>query len=151
MKRTKYLLSAFILLFTLTAGCGGYHAKCYPGPELERSQTSIITTDDQFVTIGGVDGERIKLTSSFLLFLNAVFWDGRYPRTVTVLPGNHRIMPCYQGPYITGCVNHWLEIETKAEQTYIIKYNYGENKNIEFWIEPQRNRDRTVHQDLLGL
>ncbi len=146
-----YLVLASILFFPLISGCGGYHAKCYPGPELEKSQTSIITTDDQFVTIGGVDGERIKHTSSFLLFFNAMLWDGRYPRSVTVLPGNHRILPCYQGPYKAGCASHWLEIETKAEQSYIIKYNLGENKGYEFWIEPQRKSDRTVHQELLSL
>jgi hypothetical protein len=150
MKRSKRLLLLFLFIITVS-GCGGYHAKCYEGPELDKSQISIITTDDQFVTIGGVDGEKIEFSKASNL-LNGLMWDGRFPRTVTVLPGHHSILPCYQNPYESGCADNWVDIETKADQTYIIKHKRLDNdKRLKFWIESQQEPDRTTHQKLLNL
>jgi hypothetical protein len=150
MERSKRLLSFFLLFITSVSGCAGYHSKCYDGPELEKSKISIITTDDQFVTIGGVDGEKIKFSKASNFF-NGLMWDGRFPRTVSVLPGHHSILPCYQNPYEASCANSWFDIDTKADQTYIIKHKRQDNKMYEFSIEPQQESDRTTHQKLLNL
>lgn len=150
MKQSKHLLSLFLLFMTAVSGCGGYHSKRYEGPELEKSKISIITTDDQFVTIGGVDGEKEKFSKASDFF-NGLMWGARFPRTVSLLPGHHSILPCYQNPYEASCAESWFDIETEADQTYIIKHERLDNKKFRFWIEPQQKSDRTTHQKLLNL
>ncbi len=132
--------------------CGGYHSRQDSGPELDKSKISIITTDDQFVTIGGLDGKRIDISKS-PNFKNALIWGGRFPRTITVLPGWHSVWPCYQNPYESACSEGWIELETKAGQSYIIKHERSkENKKIiKLWIQNQDGTEKTQHQKLLNL
>ena len=152
MKRKNCTILALSLIFVCIIGCGGYHSKNYTGPKLDRSEVLIITTDDQFVTIAGVDGEKIKFSKPSNLF-NGLIWGGRFPRTISVLPGQHTIWPCYQNPYETGCAVDWIYIETAPGQSYIIKHKRSEenNKKIEFRIEKQNETDRTTHQKILDL
>ena len=149
MNRSRF----FILIpFFFLIGCGGYHSRQYSGPELDRSQISIITTDDQFVTIGGLDGKKIDMSTASN-FSNAMMWGGRFPRTISVLPGQHSVWPCYQNPYQSACAEGWIDLETKAGQSYILKHERSkENKKIiKFWIENQERTEKTRHQKLLNL
>lgn len=149
---TKYLCFLISLFFFFLISCGGYHSRQYNGPELDKSQISIITTDDQFITIGGLDGKKIDMSTASN-FSNALIWGGRFPRTVSVLPGQHSIWPCLQNPYERGCAEGWIYLETKAGQTYIIKHERSnQNKEmVKFWIENQDGTEKTQHQKLLGL
>ncbi|MBU3949920.1 MAG: hypothetical protein KJ826_17090 [Proteobacteria bacterium] len=131
----KRFFSILILsvLFLFSNGCGGYRARNYEGPKLDVSEISIITTDDQFVTIGGIDGKKSIDKSDTV---NVLIW-GRYPREISVLPGKHSILPCYQNPYENACAENWITIETEPGQTYIVKHErLDENKKkIKFWID----------------
>ncbi len=149
MKKFFYFLLPS--LFFLLASCGGYHSRQYSGPELDKSETSIISTDDQFITIGGLDGEKIDMSTASN-FSNALIW-GKFPRTITVLPGRHSIWPCIQNPYENACAEGWIHIETKAGQSYIIKHERSKHnkKMIKFWTENQDGTEKTQHQKLLGL
>lgn len=148
MNRNIFFFLAFVLM--LLMGCGGYHSRQYSGPEQDKSKISIITTDDQFVTIGGLDEKRIDMKTASN-FSNAIIWGGRFPRTITVLPGKHTIWPCYQNPYESGCAEGWIQVETKPGQTYIIKHERIEKKVIKFSIENQDGTEKTQHQILLNL
>ncbi len=151
MKKINFTYLVLPIIF-LIVGCGGYHAKSYSGPELDKSEISIITTDDQFVTIGGVDGEKINMKKASNYF-NALMWGGRYPRTISVKPGLHSIWPCFQNPYERACAAGWMHIETEAGKSYIIKHTrtIETGKKYEFWIEEQKEEDRTQHQKNKGL
>ena len=149
----KLLFFVLVPVFIILTGCGGYHSRQYSGPELDKSLISVITTDDQFVTLGGVDGKRIDMPTASN-FSNAIIWGGRFPRTISVLPGQHSIWPCYQNPYEGGCAEGWINVETKAGQSYILKHERLEEnkiKVIKFWIENQDGTEKTLHQKLLNL
>ncbi|MBI4685466.1 MAG: hypothetical protein HY755_09735 [Nitrospirae bacterium] len=153
MKKINYTFLILLLLCIFVIGCGGYHSKSYSGPELDKSEISIITTDDQFVTIAGVDGKKIDRSNSSNFF-NALMWGGRFPRTISVKPGCHSIWPCYQNPYEEVCAEGWIDIETEHGESYIIKHERtkeANSKKIKFWIEKQEESDKTRHQKLLGL
>lgn len=148
----KIFFFILTLAFSLLTSCGGYHSRQYSGPELDKSQVSIITTDDQFVTIGGFDGKKIDMSTA-LNFSNALMWGGRFPRTISVIPGKHSIWPCYQNPYESACAEGWIDVETKAGQSYVLKHerSYENKKIIKFWIENQDGTEKTQHQKLLNL
>ena len=150
--KSKISFFVLALVFCLITSCGGYHSRQYAGPELDKSKISIITTDDQFVTIGGIDGKKIDMTTASN-FSNAMIWGGRFPRSISILPGQHSIWACYQNPYESACAEGWINVETKAGQTYILKHErYKENKKrIRFWIENQDGTEKTQHQKLLNL
>jgi len=138
-----------ILILTIVAlisGCGGYHSRKYDGPELDKSLVSTITTDDQFVGIGGLDGKKTIEMSNPSDFYNVAMW-GRYPRTITVLPGDHKILPC-MGKH---CGGNWINIKTEPGQTYLIKHELEKDSDrYRIWIDKQDESERTVHQKVLG-
>ena len=150
MKKQSIFFLIMVCLFLMR--CGGYHSRQYDGPERDKSQISIITSDDQFVTIGGLDGKMINM-ANVADISNALIWDGRFPRTVSILPGHHAVLPCYQKKAEQTCAEGWIDVETKAGQTYILKHErLKENtKIIQFWIENQDGTERTLHQKLLNL
>ncbi len=149
MKQKSYFL-LLVVLFIFTS-CGGYHSRQYSGPILDKSKVSIITTDNQFTTIAGVDGEKVDLYTASNIS-NVLIW-GRFPRTISVLPGKHSIWPCFQNPYENVCAEGWIDIETKAGHSYVIKHERSvqNKKMIKFWVENQDSTEKTQHQKLLGL
>jgi len=150
MKKIR-LIGLIIIPLLLLLSCAGYHSKQYNETELDKSQIAIITTDDQFVTIGGLDGKKIDMFT-VSNFTSGLLWGGRFPRTISVLPGAHSICPCYQNPFETGCADAWIDIETEAGQSYLIKHERADEnkKSIRFWIEKQAGTERTLHQKLLN-
>ncbi len=130
-------------------GCGGYHLKQYRGPKKEKSEIGIITTDDTFLSIVGFDGKQIDIATMSNMF-NALMW-GRFPRTISVLPGKHSFLPCFQHPYGGFCAKSWIDV--KAGQSYIVRHkqHIGERSSVEFWIEIQDDDEKTMHQYFLGL
>ncbi|NJD91205.1 MAG: hypothetical protein FIA91_06790 [Geobacter sp.] len=146
MIKTIFKMTLLLLLVATLSGCGGYHSRKYDGPELDKSQVSIITTDDQFVGIGGLDGKKtIEMTNPSDL-LNVALW-GRYPRTITVLPGDHKILPCMG----KQCGGNWIDIKTEPGQSYLIKHELEKDTNrYRIWIDKQEEPERTVHQKILG-
>ena len=90
-------LSLFLLCFFFSS-CAGYHVKCYNGPKLPDSEVSVITTEDQFTTIGGIDGKRTIKRTNLWHFLMYSIW-GQEPRKVSVLPGEHALLPCHENPF----------------------------------------------------
>ena len=138
-----------ILILTIVvtmSGCGGYHSRKYDGPELDNTQVSTITTDDQFVGIGGLDGKKTIDMTNLSDIYNVAMW-GRYPRTITVLPGEHKILPCMG----KRCGGNWIDIKTEPGQTYLIKHELENNsERCRIWIDKQEESERTVHQKILG-
>jgi hypothetical protein len=138
--------NSLLILVVVLSGCGGYHSRKYDGPELDKSQVATITTDDQFIGIGGLDGKNTIEMTNPSDFFNVVTW-GRYPRTITVLPGDHKILPC-MGKH---CGVNWIDISTEPGQTYFIKHELEKDTNrYRIWIDKQEESERTVHQKILG-
>ncbi len=128
------------------SGCGGYHKRKYDGPELDRSQVSIITTDDQFIGIGSLDGKKTIEMTNPADFLSVVSW-GQYPRTITVLPGEHKILPCMRG----HCGENWIDVKAEPGLSYIVKHQFEkDSKRYRIWVDKQEESERTMHQKILG-
>jgi len=138
MKKMRRLLLVVSALFFFVTGCGGYHVKCYPGPEMNKSGIVTITTDDSMLRIVNLDRQSIEL-NTFWEYVNAIFVYGFHPRTITVLPGAHSLMPCLDLYDSTVCANSLLDIEAKAGDSYIIKHTYIGSKNVSFSIEPNKD------------
>jgi hypothetical protein len=144
IKRHLYRLYILPLCFCLTAfllGCGGYQTRNYAEPELGEDKISTITTDDQFITIAAVNGQKSLDTSNPKNVMNAILW-GRNPRTVHVLPGKHQILPCMENPYEHVCAESWLTIETEPGKTYVIRHERRDDKRIGFWSEEQKKDNK---------
>lgn len=146
MKTTTKMILLLALLGIFLGGCAGYHSKKYDGPDLDSSQVSVITTEDQFTGIGGLDGKKTIEMTNPSDFLNVVAW-GRYPRTITVLPGEHKILPCVR----SACGNNWINIKAEPGQSYIVKQEFEKaNNGYSLWIEKESESERTMHQKILG-
>lgn len=144
MKTAIVRILILTLLVIFINGCGGYHSKKYEGPDLDKSQVSIITTNDQFIGIGGLNGKKTIEMTNPSDFLNVLTW-GRYPRTITVLPGEHKILPCIRG----ACGDNWIYIKTEPGQSYIVKYAIETDTRYKIWIDKQTEAERTLHQKIL--
>ena len=146
MKSTIAKIILLIFLVIVLGGCGGYYSKKYDGPDLDKSQVSIITTDDQFICIGGLDGKKTIEMTNPSDFLNVVTW-GRYPRTITVLPGEHEILPCIRDK----CGNNWINVKAEPGKSYLVKHSVDKDSNrYKIWIDLQEEAERTVHQQILN-
>jgi hypothetical protein len=120
----------------LACSWAGFNVKAYDGPKRPGSKVAIITTDDGFVSIRGVDGkETINRKNIWHLFMIIVMEWG--PRNIFVAPGEHFILPCYENPYEFICAENWLCIEAEAGRRYVVKSERLEHERdkIRFWIE----------------
>ena len=116
------LFTSLILSMNLCLAADSKAVKVYPGPELRNDQISIITTNDQNLTIMDIDDQVTldKLTPKGVY--NTHLWEGKSPRIVHVLPGKHLIRPCLERTNNRLCSKKFLEIETEPGKTYMVMY-----------------------------
>ena len=137
--RISYPITPVLLFIFSLSGCAGYHSKVYSGKKLPDSEVSTITTDNRKITISGIDGDKTIKLSNPSNFLNVAL-TGKFPRTITVLPGKHALMPCYEDGFRRGYAENWLHVEAEAGETYIIKHKEHQKDPLvlEFWIEKNK-------------